>query len=178
MSTLWTPSGEHHVPKKPAQPQQAPAESSAGGAPAANQPASALAADDIAAQAAAMGVDLDSLSPEERQQVEAAIAEMVASRARLASTPAADVIANHAMGLYELAAIHLSAEQPNFNDAALAIDALRALSTQLGDRLGEATPVIGEALSQLQMAFVNLTAQHRAAGGDTGAAGDETAPAT
>ena len=45
------------------------------------------------------------------------IAEMAQARAEIASTPAAVVVANHAMGLYELAAIHLSQQPPNLAEA-------------------------------------------------------------
>ncbi|MFM9082367.1 MAG: hypothetical protein ACKOQ7_00390, partial [Actinomycetota bacterium] len=41
-------------------------------------------------------------------------------RRRLAETPASVVVANHAMGLFELAAIHLSDEPPRIEDARLA----------------------------------------------------------
>jgi hypothetical protein len=49
---------------------------------------------------------------------------MASARARLAEVPAEVVITNHVMGLYELAAIHLSAAPPDLAQAALAIDAL------------------------------------------------------
>ena len=40
------------------------------------------------------------------------------------STPAEVVVANHAYGLFELAAIHLSQQPPNLEEARLAVDAL------------------------------------------------------
>ena len=52
--------------------------------------------------------------------------------------PASVVIANHAMGIYELAAIHLTAPEPKLPEAVLAIDALAALVEGLEGRLGEA----------------------------------------
>ena len=58
------------------------------------------------------------------------------ARRRLAEVPAEVVVTNHVMGLYELAAIHLSAEPPNLPSAALAIDAVGSLVDGLGDRLG------------------------------------------
>jgi hypothetical protein len=76
----------------------------------------------------------------------------------VAAAPAAQVVANHAMGLYELAAIHLSSQPPRFDDAALAIDALGALVEGLDARLGEAAPVLREALQQIRLAFVQLKA--------------------
>ena len=50
--------------------------------------------------------------------------------------PAEVVVTNHVMGLYELAAIHLSADEPDLASAALAIDAVACLVDGLGDRLG------------------------------------------
>jgi hypothetical protein len=82
--------------------------------------------------------------------------EMAAARARLARVPAATVVANHAMGLYELAAIHLSQEPPNFAEATTAIDAMAALVDRLPGRLGDDEPTLRESLSQLRMAFVVL----------------------
>jgi len=48
------------------------------------------------------------------------------ARQRLADVPPEVVVVNHVMGLYELAAIHLSAEPPRLAEAALAIDAVIA----------------------------------------------------
>ena len=74
-----------------------------------------------------------------------------------ASTPAADVLANHLMGFYELAAIHLSQEPPNFAEAAVAVDALRIVLDGMEGRLGEHESTLRQALTQIQMAFVQLT---------------------
>ena len=74
------------------------------------------------------------------------------------------VVANHAMGLYELAAIHLSSQPPNFAEAQIAIDALAAIVEGLGDRLDDAEPTLTEALSQLKMAYVQLHAAESSAG--------------
>ena len=46
---------------------------------------------------------------------------------QIAETPAAAVIANHAMGLYELAAIKLQTQPIQLADAKLAIDCLAAV---------------------------------------------------
>src|SRR5688500_1361226 len=53
----------------------------------------------------------EELSPDEQAQLEAMRAEMAEVRKQLLDTPAEVVVANHAMGIYELAAIHLTAEQ-------------------------------------------------------------------
>ncbi len=137
--SLWTPGGEHEVPRPK------PAESTPSGA----SPTMDL---DPETQAA-----LDAMSPEERAQAEQMIAEMAQARAEIASTPAAVVVSNHAMGLYELAAIHLSQQPPNLDEANVAIDALAALVIGLQGRLGQNEATLQQALNQLQMAFVELT---------------------
>lgn len=178
MPTLWTPDGERNVeretPAPAAEPAATPPPSAAGhSAPQPDPGGSPMSSADLKAQAEQMGIDLDSLSPEERAQAEAAVAEMAETRARLAETPAAEVIANHLMGFYELGAIHLSRQPPAFEDAALAIDALRAVLERLGDRLGEAGSVLNQAQSQIQMAFVQVKDQHSAGAGSP-AEGAET----
>lgn len=85
------------------------------------------------------------------------MAEMAEAQRRLAGMPAADVVANHAMGLYELAAIHLSQPTPQLDDAKVAIDALAALVDAVGERFGENLRVLREALTNLQMAFVQVS---------------------
>ena len=133
MSTLWTPGGEVPVGDR-----------------------SSRAPEDSAASDAAADFDLDSLSPEEREQAEQYIRELAESRERLKAVPASVVVANHAMGLYELAALHLSSQPPNFAEGAVAIDALGALLDGMKGRLGEAEPTLQDALSQIRMAFVQL----------------------
>ncbi len=148
MSSLWTPGGEHPVEPTPPQPpgQADPA-----------PPDSGL--DDEIAAALPEGVRLDDLSPEERGRAEEMIREMAAARERLVTTPAAVVVANHAMGLYELAALHLSQQEPNFAEATIAIDGLAAIVEGLKGRLGEAEPTLTEGLDQLRMGFVQLKSQ-------------------
>ena len=139
MSSLWTPGGEHEVPREPA-----------GGAPGGGgEPDGPDDRDDELE---------DELDPELAEAEAALRDELDAARDRVASAPASQVVANHAMGLYELAAIHLSSQPPHFDDAALAIDALGALVEGLDDRLGEATPLLREALQQIRLAFVQLKA--------------------
>lgn len=78
------------------------------------------------------------------------------ARQRVAQAPAEVVIVNHVMGLYELAAIHLSAEQPDLRSAALAIDAVGCLVEGLGDRLGDEAPTMRDALNNIRVAFVQI----------------------
>ena len=84
---------------------------------------------------------------------EAALAE---ARRRLAEVPPEVVVVNHAMGLYELAAIHLSAAPPNLAGAALAIDAFACLVEGSADRLGPEVTTLQNALSQIRLAFVQI----------------------
>ena len=88
-------------------------------------------------------------------EIEAAMAE---ARARLANVPAEIVVVNHVMGLYELAAIHLSSDTPDLVSASLAIDAMAAIVERLGDRLGDDAPTMGDAVANIRLAFVSVKA--------------------
>ena len=78
------------------------------------------------------------------------------ARRRVAEVPAEVVITNHVMGLYELAAIHLSNDPPELASAALAIDAVGCLVEGLGDRLGADAGTMRDALANIRMAFVEI----------------------
>jgi hypothetical protein len=88
--------------------------------------------------------------------VDEAMSALDDARRRLGEVPAATVVANHVMGLYELAAIHLSGTPPRLGDAALAIDAVGCLVEGLGDRLGPDVATLTEALSSIRLAFVQI----------------------
>jgi hypothetical protein len=139
--SLWTPGGEHTP--EPERPQ--PASPAPGG----SEPAD--------------------LSPEERRQLEAMQAEMAEVRAQLLAAPAAVVVANHAMGIYELAALHLTTEAPRLDEASLAIDALAALVDGLAGRLGDAEPTLREALGHLRAAYLEVRARSGGPRGGDGA---------
>lgn len=98
----------------------------------------------------------EALGDDERAEAEALAAEMAEVRRQVAATPAAVIVANHVMGFYELAAIHLQQSPPNFAEAATGIDAMAAVLDRLEGRLGENEPVLRDARAQLQMAFVEL----------------------
>ena len=83
-------------------------------------------------------------------------AAMDEARRRVAEAPAEVVITNHVMGLYELAAIHLSNEPPDLHSAALAIDAVASLVEGLGDRLGPEVVTLRDALANIRLAFVEV----------------------
>ena len=109
-----------------------------------------------------LGFDDTGLDGDDRERAESLAREMAAVRDRLAQVPAATVVANHAMGLYELGAIHLSQDPPSFSEATIAIDAMAALIDRLPGRLGDDEATLRESLAQLRMAFVML--RNRAAG--------------
>lgn len=132
--TLWTPDGEREINREPASPTSG----------AASQPP----------PTAGQGSPADQLSPEEQQQAAEMAQELAEARARLLETEVSTVLANHALGIYELAAIHLTAEAPNFEEAKLAVDALAALVDGLEGRLGDGEPTLKDALHQVRMAFV------------------------
>ena len=139
--SLWTPHGEHEVPRERPAPAN-PENQATGGIPGAPS--------------------LDDLSPEELAQAEAMAAELAEARSRLADTPSSIVVANHAMGLYELAVIHLSNDPPNLRESKVAIDAMAAIVDALPGRLGEHEETLRAARSQIQLAFVELSTQSTA----------------
>ena len=102
--------------------------------------------------------DPEDLTDEQRARLEDAAEEVAEIRRQLASVPASRVVANHAMGLYELAAIHLGGQPPNLGEARVAIDAMGGIVDALEDRFDEDEGVIRDALAQLRLAFVQLQA--------------------
>jgi hypothetical protein len=104
------------------------------------------------------GEQVGPLDDEQLEELGDMADEIAEVRARLAQVPAATVVANHAMGLYELAAIHLMRQPPSFDESSLAIDALGALVDALPGRLGEAEETLRDALAQIRMTFVQVKA--------------------
>ena len=101
MRTLWTPGGERPIRREPpASPTSPPGGPGPGG------------------PGGGAGPGVAELSEEELQ------AQMEELRDQLARTPAEVVVANHAFGLFELAALHFSLQPPQLDQARLAIDAL------------------------------------------------------
>src|SRR5215218_926099 len=140
MSSIWTPGGEHRVPPGGA--------GDRGGDPRTGQPGRQGASADPGTEEQA------ELTEEERARLEEAAEEVAAVRAQLAATPPEQVVANHVIGLYELAAIHLGRQPPDLAAARLAIDALTAVLDACQGRLGELEPTLSGARSQIQLAFV------------------------
>lgn len=129
MGTLWTPGGERP----------------AGGGAAAPPPRPGTEA----------GPPPGAAGPESEAELEARMEEL---RRQLAETPASVVVANHCFGLFELAALHLSLQPPQLEQAQLAIDALGAVADGLAGRLGQEEDTIREGLAQLRLAYVQLKA--------------------
>lgn len=163
--SLWTPGGEHPVDR--GQPNEPPAEQPADAGGDMPDIMSMLSEEDRA--------QFERMSPQEQEQARQMVAQMAETRRRMLETPAGVIVANHGMGLYELAAIHLQAQPPQIDEAKVAIDALAGLLEGAGDRLGPDGTTVKEALAQLQLAFVQIKAAVDAEGGD-GSDGGPSAP--
>jgi hypothetical protein len=126
VSSLWTPGGEHPVPPPSAEPPSEVRDGVDG------------------------GPDIDPATAEEMTR------QLVEAQRRLLAEPVENLVFNHVMALYELAALHLSNEPPNLAQARLPIDAMGVLVDQLGDRLPE-HETLASALQQLRLTFVELS---------------------
>lgn len=135
MSSLWTPGGEHPVEREGGPPRTAPPAPGSRPEGAASRPGPAPAHS---------APDMEDL---QRQ---------------LLAAPPEIVVANHAFGLFELAALHLSQEVPDFVAARLAIDAMGALVEGLAGRLGEPEADLVEGLAQIRLAFVQVSGARQA----------------
>lgn len=143
--SLWTPGGEHPVDRdRPADP---PADQAA-----------TPSADILSMLTDEQRAEFEQMSPEEQEQARMLVAQMAETRQRMLETPAAVIVANHAMGLYELAAIHLQAQAPQVEDAKVAIDALAGLLEAVGEKLGPDGSTLRDALAQIQLAYVQIKA--------------------
>lgn len=164
MSTLWTPSGEHPVPRGPVEDIGQGKRAAKGGQP---PPQGGRAF--TGSQAGVAGPNTRTKTDHGRtgdhepspEEVERAQEELKAVQEQLLRTPAELVIANHAMGLWDLAALHLSSQPPQLPQAQLAIDALASLLEGLRGRLGEAETTLMEGLSQIRLAFVQIANDQR-----------------
>jgi hypothetical protein len=104
---------------------------------------------------------------EEREPTPEEVEALREVHARLVATPVEDVVANHALGIWQLALVHLGVitppdvdgrpATPNLAGAGFAIDALAALVDGLGERFGDHEEVLRDALTQAQMLFVQIS---------------------
>jgi hypothetical protein len=134
VSTIWTPGGEHRPRSEPVP-----------SGPEASRPPGAARGD---------GADRADLTDEELE------AELATAREQLRRTPVADIVANHAIGLWQLAILHLGDATeggPNLREAQLAIDAMAAIVEGLAGSLGENEQPLRDALANVRMAFVEAT---------------------
>lgn len=93
-------------------------------------------------------------------------------RRELADTPAVDIVANHVIGLWQLALIHLGLdrpdEEPDLEQARLVVDAVSALVDGLGERLGRHHVPLRDALAQLRLAYAQIAGRADAPDGPNG----------
>lgn len=154
MSSLWTPDGE-----RPVRRESSPTSAGEGGsAPTSPDQASdaGQAPDPLRAAAAALGVDLDAMSDEDREQLRGELEEMLAVRRETAGIPAAELLSRYLMQFGDLVTIYLEAEPPAFAEAATVIEAYRGALEAVGPRLGEHEQLLRDLLGQLQMIFVQV----------------------
>lgn len=152
--TIWTPDGEHPIDKGNGDSHNKASDQS----DATREFLATLSDEDLATFTA--------MSEEDQVNTVQMWAELTEARGRMMETPAATIIANHAMGLYELAAIHLSAPEPNLTEAKLAIDALVALVEVVRGQTDADESTLNDAMAQIQMAFVQVSAALRNADDD------------
>ena len=157
MSTLWTPEGEHRVPRERT---DGPTQAVPGGTGAAE--------DASAEDAMNAGFDIDPetglpidprtgepFDPEELAEMQEQLRE---AQEQLVAVPAAEIVQNHMMGLFELAALHLRRDPPDLAEARLPIDALGLLVDNLADQLPAGDTLRG-ALQQIRLAYVEMHKQ-------------------
>ncbi len=137
MSSLWTPGGEHPVPR----PNQ-PTDPNRDGRP-------DLGPANPSFQDYDLGDQGEELTHEEE-------AELRAMQEQLVSVPAAAVISNHVVNIFQLAMLHLFNDPPSLDEAALAIDAATAIVEKLSGRLGPDEPTLVDAVHQMRLAFVQV----------------------
>jgi len=152
MSSLWTPEGEHRVPRPGA------TESGAGESPGPEPGApGAPAGSGAPGRGPSQSRPENAGTSDEGEEDLATEEELLEVAKHLAAAPAEDVVANHCYGLFELAALHLAQQPPEFEKARLAIDALGLLVDGLGDRLGKHAAALTEGLAQIRLAFVRIS---------------------
>jgi len=96
--------------------------------------------------------------PAETELTEEELAErMDALRQQIAQTPVEQIVAQSAYQFFEIAALHLSVIPPQLDQAKLAIDAFGLLVEGLEGRLGPDGQTLKDGLTQLRLAFVQVS---------------------
>ena len=141
MSSIWTPSGEYQPHDE--------GDGPGGGRDAESRPARA---------AAPAGPEISDEELEALRRV----------HEQLRATPAVDVVANHVVQLFQLALVYLGAggapegaEAPvaDLVQASVVVDTMAAIVDGLGPRLAEHEQTLRDALSQLQLLWVEIADQ-------------------
>ncbi len=161
MSSIWTPSGEYRPEPEP-RPEARPeprAEPKAGGRPGAGGIVTPGGGDPRGGEPTAE--ELEAIRQIQHQ---------------IRSAPAADIVANHVIQLFELAIVYLGVAtppdeegrvpMPDLAQAGVAIDAMTALVDGLGARYGENEATLRDALGQIQMLYVQVADALNEAMGD------------
>jgi hypothetical protein len=163
VSSLWTPSGEHEVPRP------GPGAGESTGQPPAGGAGGGSAGSAGGGGNAGGGAPPPTRPPGRPGDGEPTEEELREVARQLAAAPPEDVIANHCYGLFELAALHLSQQPPQLPQASMAIDAMGLIVEGLNTRLGTNLADLSEGLNQLRLAFVRISDMKAASeGGDSG----------
>lgn len=101
----------------------------------------------------AAGPDPDGPTPE---QVAAMSEELRQFQEEILAVDAGEIVANHCIGLFQLAAVHLQVEPPDLAQAAVAIDAFRGIVERCAGRLGRDEATVRQALDTAQMLFIQV----------------------
>jgi hypothetical protein len=144
VSSIWTPSGEYRPNDEPDGP---------GAAPVTGRP------EGLAGERSDRSAEGGEVSPEELE----AIGRL---HEQLRATPAVDVVANHVVQLFQLALVYLgagvgagdaaAAPAADLVQASIVIDTMAAIVDGLGPRLGDHEQTLRDALTQLQLLWVEI----------------------
>jgi hypothetical protein len=136
VSSIWTPSGEYQPAEEPRSPDP-DAPDGAGGTPEGG----------------------DTVTPEELEALRRL-------HEQLRATPAVDIVANHVVQLFQLALVYLgagaapddavAAPAADLVQASIVIDTMAAIVDGLGPRLGQHEQTLRDALTQLQLLWVEI----------------------
>jgi uncharacterized protein DUF1844 len=144
VSTIWTPSGEYRPDDEPkTEPPEAVGPDSPGSA----------------GSGGSGGSGSPTVTPEELEA-------MRRLHEQLRATPAVDIVANHVVQLFQLALVYLGAgaapedatagPAADLVQASIVIDTMAAIVDGLGPRLGEHEQTLRDALTQLQLLWVEI----------------------
>ena len=164
MSTLWTPEGEHRVPRESTgeTPSAPPPSADQGGAFDAAEEGGAFAGELDIDPETGLPIDPRTGEPFDPEELAAMQEQLREAQEQLVSVPAAEIVQNHMMGLFELAALHLRRDPPDLAEARLPIDALGLLVDNLADQLPAGDTLQG-ALQQIRLAYVEIHKRQTAA---------------